>query len=32
MNSNTDVKITLSDYRGEKKVVLAFHPLDWTSV
>lgn len=23
-------KITLSDYRGQKKVVLAFYVLDWT--
>ncbi len=32
MNSNTDEEITLSDYQGKKKVVLAFHPLAWTSV
>jgi peroxiredoxin len=23
-------KLKLSDYRGQKHVVLAFHPLDWT--
>jgi peroxiredoxin len=23
-------KIRLSDYRGKKHVVVAFHPLDWT--
>ena len=23
-------KLRLSDYRGKKHVVLAFHPLDWT--
>lgn len=23
-------KFRLSDYRGKKNVVLAFHPLDWT--
>jgi peroxiredoxin len=23
-------KLRLSDYRGQKHVVLAFHPLDWT--
>ncbi len=27
-----DRKITLSDYRGKQNVVLAFHPLAWTSV
>lgn len=32
LDSNTDEEITLSDYRGKKKVVLAFHPLAWTSV
>ena len=32
LGSNTDEKITLSNYRGKKKVVLAFHPLAWTSV
>lgn len=25
-------KVSLRDYRGEKNVVLAFHPLAWTSV
>lgn len=25
-----DQKITLSQYRGQKKVVLAFYPLDFT--
>lgn len=25
-------EITLSAYRGRKNVVLAFHPLAWTSV
>jgi len=24
--------VTLSDFRGKKKVVLSFHPLAWTSV
>ena len=23
-------KVRLSDFRGKKNVVLAFHPLDWT--
>lgn len=23
-------QVRLSDYRGKKHVVLAFHPLDWT--
>ncbi len=23
-------KLRLSDFRGKKHVVLAFHPLDWT--
>lgn len=23
-------KLRLSEYRGQKHVVLAFHPLDWT--
>jgi peroxiredoxin len=27
-----DQKITLSDYQGKQNVVLAFHPLAWTSV
>ena len=31
LGSNTDEKITLSNYRGKKKVVLAFHPLAWGS-
>jgi len=26
------VTVTLSQYRGEKNVVLAFYPLDWTPV
>lgn len=25
-------EVTLSAYRGKKNVVLAFHPLAWTSV
>ena len=25
-------KVRLSDFRGRKNVVLAFYPLDWTSV
>jgi len=25
-------KVTLSQYRGEKNIVLAFYPLDWTPV
>ena len=25
-------KITLSDFRGEKNVVIAFYPLAWTAV
>ena len=24
------VKVRLSDFRGKKHVVVAFHPLDWT--
>ncbi len=32
LDSNLDKKITLRDYQGRKKVVLAFHPLAWTSV
>jgi peroxiredoxin len=24
--------VTLSDFKGKKKVVLSFHPLAWTSV
>jgi peroxiredoxin len=24
------LKIKLSDFRGKKHVVVAFHPLDWT--
>ncbi len=24
------LKVRLSDYRGKKHVVVAFHPLDWT--
>jgi peroxiredoxin (alkyl hydroperoxide reductase subunit C) len=32
LKSHADEEITLSDYRGNKKVVLAFHPLAWTSV
>ena len=24
------LKIKLSDFRGKKKVVVAFHPLNWT--
>jgi peroxiredoxin len=23
-------RVRLADYRGQKHVVLAFHPLDWT--
>jgi peroxiredoxin len=25
-----NVKIRLSDYRGKKRVLVSFHPLDWT--
>ncbi|MBZ5570656.1 MAG: redoxin domain-containing protein [Acidobacteriia bacterium] len=25
-----NVKIRLSDYRGKQRVVVTFHPLDWT--
>jgi len=25
-----ELRVKLSDFRGEKHVVLAFHPLDWT--
>lgn len=32
LDSNTDEKITLSDYRGKENIVLSFHPLAWTSV
>ncbi len=27
-----DKKVRLSDFRGQKNVVLAFHPLAWTGV
>ena len=27
-----DQKISLADYRGKQNLVLAFHPLAWTSV
>lgn len=27
-----DAKVRLSDFHGRKNVVLAFYPLDWTSV
>jgi peroxiredoxin len=30
--SHTGSKVTLSQYRGQKYVVLAFYPLDWTPV
>ena len=30
--SQTGQKVTLSQYRGKKHVVLAFYPLDWTPV
>lgn len=30
--SHTGSKITLSQYRGDKNVVLAFYPLNWTPV
>jgi peroxiredoxin len=26
------IRFKLSDYRGKKNVVIAFHPLDWTPV
>lgn len=29
---HTGGKVTLSNYRGAKNVVLAFYPLDWTPV
>jgi peroxiredoxin len=27
-----DKKVKLSDFRGQKNVVIAFYPLDWTPV
>ncbi len=30
--SHNGPKVTLSQYRGGKNVVLAFYPLDWTPV
>lgn len=27
-----DKKVRLSDFRGQKNVVIAFYPLDWTPV
>ena len=30
--SHQGEKVTLSSYRGKKKVILAFYPLDWTPV
>ena len=24
------LRVKLSDFRGEKSVIVAFHPLDWT--
>ncbi len=31
LKGHTDEEITLGDYQGKKRVVLAFHPLAWTS-
>lgn len=30
VEGQAQTKIRLSDYRGQKHVVVAFHPLDWT--
>ena len=30
--SQTGARVTLSQYRGKKNVVLTFYPLDWTPV
>ena len=32
LKDQSERDITLSDFRGQKKVVLSFHPLAWTSV
>jgi len=32
LSSHAGEKVRLSDYRGKKKVVLAFFPLAWTPV
>lgn len=32
LKSHLDTKVTLSDYRGCKNVVIAFFPLAWTPV
>lgn len=30
--AHTGEKVSLSDFRGEKNVFIAFYPLDWTPV
>jgi peroxiredoxin len=32
LNSQNEREVTLGEFRGEKRVVLSFHPLAWTSV
>jgi peroxiredoxin len=32
LNDQNEKSVTLSDFKGKKKVVLSFHPLAWTSV
>ena len=32
LNSHLDTQVTLSDFRGQKNVVIAFFPLAWTPV
>lgn len=32
VRGNEKLRVTLSEYRGRKNVVLAFYPLDWTPV
>jgi peroxiredoxin len=32
VRGNEKLKVTLSEYRGKKHVVIAFYPLDWTPV
>ena len=30
IEGQSQTKVRLSDYRGKKNVIVAFHPLDWT--
>lgn len=32
LQSSTGGKISLSDFKGRKNVVIVFYPLDWTPV